>query len=170
MSRDFLFQVFSGLFHEYSFSKPLKIRLGSFQIFPKILLRDIRKSRYTTDINDTDGKFAAGVNYTGVKSAAGVKFAASVNDNSGYLPLVSMTPMVNLPPVPATPAVHLELRIFFELKKKKYGPNGILRGYGETDTRKNLKSKISWHCPFKLPFAHSKLCIGKATDLMALFL
>jgi hypothetical protein len=76
-------------------SKPLKIRLGLFQIFPKILLGDIHKSRYTTGINDTDGKFAAGV-----------------NDNSGYLPLVSMTPVVNLPPVPATPVVHLELRIF----------------------------------------------------------
>jgi hypothetical protein len=109
VSRDFLLQVFSGFFHEYSFSKPLKIRLGSFQIFPKILFGDICKSRYTTGINDTDVKFAAGV-----KSAAGAKFAASVNDNSGYLPLVSMTPVVNLPPVPATPAVHLELRIFRE--------------------------------------------------------
>jgi len=118
VSRDFLLQVFSGFFYEYSFSKPLKIRLGSFQIFPKILLGDIRKSRYTTGINDTDGKFAAGINYTGVKSAAGVKFAAGVNDNSGYLPLVSITPVVNLPQVPATPAVHLELRIFREFKKE----------------------------------------------------
>ncbi len=76
------------------------------------------------------------VNYTGVKPAAGVKFAAGVNDNSGYLPMVSMTPVVNLPPVPETPAVHLELQIFPGIKKKniKYGPNGILRGFGETDT------------------------------------
>jgi hypothetical protein len=122
LERDSVTRFFaSGFFHEYSFSKPLKIRLGSFQIFPKILLGDIRKSRYTTDINDTEGKFAAsvnytGVNYTGVKS--GVKFAAGVNDNSGYLPLVSMTPVVNLPPVPATPVVHLELRIFPRIKKK----------------------------------------------------
>jgi hypothetical protein len=153
LERDSVTRFFaSGFFHEYSFSKPLKIRLGSFQIFPKILLGDIRESRYTTvpeiidpvftrteqkrsfsvienerfglvftktgsinsgtGINDTDGKFAAGVNYTGVKSAAGVKFATGVNDNSGYLPLVSMTSVVNLPPVPATPAVHLHLRIF----------------------------------------------------------
>ncbi len=83
-----------------------------FQIFPKILLGDIRKSKYTTDINDTDGKFADGVNYTGDK------FAAGVNDNSGYLPLVSMIPLVNLPPVPATLVVHLELRIFPRIKKK----------------------------------------------------
>ncbi len=122
LERDSVTRFFaSSFFHEYFFSKPLKIRFGSFQIFPKILLGDIRKSRYTTDINDTEGKFAGGVNYTGVKSAAGVKFAAGVNDNSGYLPLVSM------PPVPATPAVHLELRIFPRIKKKKL--NMALMGY-----------------------------------------
>jgi hypothetical protein len=119
LERDSVMRFFaSGFLNEYSFSKPLKIRLGSFQIFPKILLGDIRKSRYTTGINDTNGKFADGVNCTGVKSAAGVKFAAGVNDNSGYMPLLSMTPVVNLPPVPATPAVHLELQIFLRIKKK----------------------------------------------------
>jgi hypothetical protein len=127
LERDSVTRFFaSGFFHEYSFSKPLKIRLGSFQIFPKILLGDIRKSRYTTGINDTNGKFAAGVNYTGVKSAAGVKFAAGVNDNSGYLPLVSMTPVVNLPPVPETLVMHLELQIF---PKKKKNFNMALMGY-----------------------------------------
>jgi hypothetical protein len=119
LERDSVTRFFAScFFHEYSFSKPLKIRLGSFQIFPKILLGDIRKSRNTTDINDTEGKFAAGVNYTGVKSVTGVKFAAGVNDNSGYLPLVSMTPVVNLAPVPETLAVPLELRIFPRIKKK----------------------------------------------------
>ncbi len=29
------------------------------------------------------------------------------------------------------------------------GPNGILRGLGQTDPWKNQKSKIPWHCPFK---------------------
>jgi hypothetical protein len=112
LERDSVTRFFaSGFFHESSFSKPRKIRLGSFQIFPKILLRDIHKSRYTTGINETDDKFAASV-----KFAAGVKFATGVNDNSGYLPLVSMTPVVNLPPVPATPVVHLELRIFPRIK------------------------------------------------------
>ncbi len=126
MSQDFLLQVF--FFHESSFSEPLKIRLGSFQIFPKIQLGDIRKSRYTTDINDTDGKFADGVNYIGNKFAAGA-------DSSGYLPLVSMRPLVNLPPVQATLVVNLELRIFLRKSKNfKYGPNGILRGLGETET------------------------------------
>ncbi len=28
------------------------------------------------------------------------------------------------------------------------GPNGIIRGLGETVSGKNQKQKISWHCPF----------------------
>ncbi len=52
-----------------------------------------------------------------------------------------------LPPVSTTPLVHLELRKSRESFRKKYetSPNGIpvLRGWGE------LKSKISWHGPFK---------------------
>ena len=37
-----------------------------------------------------------------------------------------------------------------ELSKKIWnGPNGVLRGLGETDSWKNQKSKISWHCPFQ---------------------
>jgi hypothetical protein len=59
----------SDFFHESSFSKPLKIRLGSFQTFSKNSARDIRKSRYTTGINDTDGEFATGIVYTGGKFA-----------------------------------------------------------------------------------------------------
>ncbi len=54
MSRDFSLQIF---FNESSSSKPLKITLGSFQILSKIR-GDICKSRCTTDINDTGGKFA----------------------------------------------------------------------------------------------------------------
>jgi hypothetical protein len=42
-------------------------------------------------------------------------------------------------------------RIFFK-KSLRYwqlkGPNGILRGLGETDSWKNQKQKISLHCPF----------------------
>jgi hypothetical protein len=29
--------------------------------------------------------------------------------------------------------------------------------WGELIHERNLKSKISWHCPFKLPFARKKL-------------
>ena len=49
VSQDFLLQVF---FHESSFPKPLRIKLGPFQFFSTIP-RDICKSRYTTSINDT---------------------------------------------------------------------------------------------------------------------
>jgi hypothetical protein len=49
-----------------------------------------------------------------------------------------------------TPVVHLKLWIFPRIFKKiQHGPNWILWGWGETDSWKNLKSKISWHCPFK---------------------
>jgi hypothetical protein len=51
-------------------------------------------SMCTTGVNDTGGKFAAGV----VKPAA-------------ILPPISLTPVANLPPVSLTPVVHLDLRI-----------------------------------------------------------
>ncbi len=50
-----------GFLHESPSPKPLKITLGSFQIFSKIR-GDICKSRCTTCINETGGKFAASVN------------------------------------------------------------------------------------------------------------
>jgi len=41
----------------------------------------------------------------------------------------------HLPPVSATPVVHLELRISPRIfEKNRNGPNGILRGLGETDS------------------------------------
>jgi hypothetical protein len=62
VSQDFLLQV---SFHESPSPKPLKIR------------GDIHKSRCTTGVNDTGGKFVTGVNDTGGKIAAGV------NDTGG---------------------------------------------------------------------------------------
>jgi hypothetical protein len=44
-------------FHELSSAKPLKITVWSFR-FLKKMLGDIRKSRCTTDISDSGGKFA----------------------------------------------------------------------------------------------------------------
>ncbi len=35
-------------------------------------------------------------------------------------------------------------------QKIRNGPNSILRGLGETDSWKKQKSKIPWHCPFKV--------------------
>ncbi len=56
----------------------------------------------------------------------------------------------HLPPVSTTAVVYLELRVSLQIFEKiRNGPNGILRGLGETESWKNQKSKISWHCPFK---------------------
>ncbi len=56
----------------------------------------------------------------------------------------------HLPPVSTTPAMHLEQQIspwiFTRIRKS---PNGILGGLGKLIHEKKLKSKISWHCPFK---------------------
>jgi hypothetical protein len=81
-------------------------------------------------------------------------FAAGVVDTVGKLPPVSLipaanlppvtlTPMANLPPVSTTqakpvsliPVVHLYLRISPRIFEKiRNGPNGILWGWGETDS------------------------------------
>ncbi len=71
-------------------------------IFSKIC-GDIRKSRCTTIINDTCGKFATGINDSGINfatSSAGVvdtggKFATVVNNAGGKLPPVSVTLVAN---------------------------------------------------------------------------
>ncbi len=129
--------------------------------------------KFATRVNDTDGKFAASVKFaSSVKFAAGVKFSAVVNDTSGKLPLVNDTggkfaPSVSDDTGGAPWAANISSNFFFKISN---GPHGILRGLGETDSWKTLKSKISWYCPFKLPFAHTKLYIVKATDLVALFL
>jgi hypothetical protein len=59
---------------------------GSFRIFSKIR-RDIRKSRCTTGVNDTGGKFAT-VSLTNWQIAAeindtGGKFVTGINDTGG---------------------------------------------------------------------------------------
>jgi hypothetical protein len=51
-----------------------------------------------------------------------------------------------------------ELRIFLAfLNKFETALMGYSGAWGELIHEKNLKSKISWHCPFKLPFACKKL-------------
>ncbi len=61
------------------FPKPLIIAIGSFQIFSNIR-GDICKSRCTTGINDTGGKFAT--NTASVVDTC-CKFATGVNDTGG---------------------------------------------------------------------------------------
>jgi hypothetical protein len=80
----------SGFFHESSFSNPLKIRLGSFQIKIKNSAR--RYSRYTTGINNTDGKFAVGVNYTGFADQRNLQiWVLQINENTyAYIKLANL--------------------------------------------------------------------------------
>jgi hypothetical protein len=67
-----------GFLHESVYPQPESIPLGPFQIFFSKIRGDIRKSRCTTSINNTGGKFATGINNTG-----------------GNLPPVSTTPVEN---------------------------------------------------------------------------
>ncbi len=74
-------------------------------------------------------KFATGVVDTGGKVVAGVV------DTGGNLPPVLLTPVANLPLVSLTPVVNLDLRISLQIFEKiRNGPNGILWGWGETDS------------------------------------
>ncbi len=103
-----------------------------FQIFPKIR-GDIFKSRCTTSINDSVGKFAtsfASAVDTGGKFATGVddtggKFAAGVND-TGVIDTGGK-----------------KWDQYQAAEKIRNGPNGILRGLGETDSRKKTRSPNS---------------------------
>jgi hypothetical protein len=83
------------------------------------------------------------------------KFATGINDTSGTggknLPLVSLKPVANLPllqliPVANTGVVFEYLRKFSKIRK---WPLFYFQGLGERWFMKKLKSKISWHCPFK---------------------
>ncbi len=54
---------------------------------------------------------------------------------AAILPPVSLTPVANLPPVSLIPVVHLYLRMSLRIFEKiRNGPNGILWGWGETDS------------------------------------
>jgi hypothetical protein len=73
--------------------------------------------------------FATGVVYTSGK------FAAVVVDTGGNLQPASLTPVANLPLVLLIPVVHLDLRISPRIfEKNRNGLNGILWGWGETDS------------------------------------
>jgi hypothetical protein len=76
--------------------------------------------RVSTTLAKLEAKFAAGVADTVCK------FAAGVVDTGGNFAAI-------LPPVSLIPVVHLYLRprIF---EKNRNGPNGILWGWGETDS------------------------------------
>jgi hypothetical protein len=80
---------------------------------------------FATGVNDTGGKFAAGV-------------VDTVVDTGGK---VSLTQVANLPPVSTTQGelvanlVHLDLRIFPRIFEKiRNDSNVIIRGLGENDS------------------------------------
>ncbi len=61
---------------------------------------------------------------------------------------VSTIPAAHLPPVSMTPVVHFEMRISPRISDKiRYGPNGVLRGLGKTESWKNQKLKLH-RCSF----------------------
>jgi hypothetical protein len=72
----------------------------------------------------------------------------------------------HLLPMSTTRVLHLELRISPRIKIWN-SPNGILRGWGETDSWKNQNSKISWHCPFKRFLPESILFLVDVSSLLA---
>ncbi len=116
--------------------------------------------QFATGVVDTGGKFAAGIVDTGVNNTRGTggkicrrchwyrwQICRRCRDTGGNLP-----PVANLLPLSLTPVVHLDLRISPRIFEKiRNDPSIIIRGLGECDSwKKNLKQKISWHCPFNL--------------------
>ncbi len=79
--------------------QPQSISLGPFRIFLKIR-GDIRKSRCTTGINNTGGKFATGINDTGSK------FCHQFPLCCWHPPPVSTIPAANLRPVSTMPVAN----------------------------------------------------------------
>ncbi len=133
------------------------------------------------NINDTSGKFATGINYTGGKfchqfplccwhrwqiigtisgcrhlnvnlKAKIYKYVSSTTQRwpNKSIKIFLIEDFFHLPPVSLTPIANLELQISPRIFEKIWnGLYEILWGWGETDSWKNQKQKISWHCPFK---------------------
>ncbi len=90
---------------------------------------------FSTDVNDTGGKFAA-----------------SVVDTGG-----------NLPPASLTPVVHLDLRISPRIFEKIWNdPNVIIRGLGEDDSWEKPEAKKSRDTVCAADFSLLNLPKGKS--------
>jgi hypothetical protein len=139
----------SGFFHKSPFPKPLKITLGSFWIFSKTR-RDIRKSRCTTGINNTCGKFGHWYNWCCwyprqichqyqrqqrqiMKTISGCRHLKVILKAKVYIYVNSTTQRCPNKP-------RISPRIF---KKIWNSRNCILSCLGETDSWKKQKLKIS---------------------------
>ncbi len=115
----------------------------------------------TISINDTGGRFATGINDTAIVPPVPLMLLIPVANNGNnqtadilkwpwrkkfmystaqkcskkIIKTFLFEDFFHLPPVSVTPVVHLELRISLWMFKKNWnGPNGILRGLGETDS------------------------------------
>ncbi len=160
----------SGFFHESvspkSLSKPLVLN----QIFSKIY-RDIRRSKCTTHVVNTGCKCKKNLHSEKFfLTPLGSRFNKHIN-NFFYFKFISrchhsdIVPTNYLPLEWLIPVVHLGLRISPRIFKKYLKwPTLIFRGLGEDDSWKNLKQKISWHCPFNHDNYSQKLGFPQASN------
>ncbi len=166
----------SGFFHGSVFPQPQSIPESPFRIFSKIR-EDISKSRCTTVINDTGGKFATGINDTGGKvghqflkcfwhrwknmaTISGCRLLKVSLKAKIYICVNSTTQRCSNKIIKIfliedffhlPPVVHLEPRISPRIFEKiRNGCNVMVYSgaWGKLIHEKNQKSKISWHCPF----------------------
>jgi hypothetical protein len=100
---------------------------------------------FAPSVNDTGGKFAAGVVDTGgnLPPASLTPGAAGIVDTGGKFATRKQHKgnwWKNLPTVSLTLVVHLDMRISLRIFEKiRNDPTVIFRGSGEGDSRKNLK-------------------------------
>jgi hypothetical protein len=72
---------------------------------------------------------------TAVVVDTGGNFATGVDDTGGKFAVVSLTQVVNFPPLSLIPVVHLDLRISPRIFEKIINdPNVIFRGFREDDS------------------------------------
>ena len=121
----------SGFFHESVSPQHQSFPLRPFQNFLKNR-GDIRKSRCTTGVNDTGGKFATGVNDTGGKLPPVSTTPAA---NLPPVLLVLLIPVANLPPVSTIPAANLPI-----CQRHRWQTKGLISGCRYLKV--NLKAKM----------------------------
>ncbi len=159
MSRDFLLLVF---FMNQFPPHPRVFHLDRFEFFRKFA--EIFASQGVPPVStspaanfyalfasvvDTGGKFATGVNDAGGKFATGVKakfyiyvYSTTQRCPNKIVKIFLFEGFFHLPPVSLTPVANLELRISPRIfEKNRNDPNGIIRGLGETNSRKKPEAK-----------------------------
>ncbi len=165
VSQDFRLLVFSWI----NFPQACKysIPLQPFRIFSKIR-GDIRGSRCTTGVNDTSGKCKKSSSRKILRILFGHLWVVELTYISIFafkftlrclqpdiVPIICNRCQRQLRQICHWCRWHqwctLTCEYLREFSKKIWNdPNVIFRGLGEGDSwKKNLKQKISWHCPFK---------------------